>query len=128
MASRKGALVLAQILAQSASGDVSAAIVTDRAHPRGDFRKSLFQGGKRARQRHERRHSAAEACRGITARVVPRNRFANCDLILSSGDRAKIDNHRSQIQNPNSKMRLPRGVTVTQRPLEALFLVRIQAG
>ena len=29
--------------------------------------------------------------------------------------------------NLNS-VRLPRGVTVTQRPLEALFLVRIQAG
>jgi hypothetical protein len=32
------------------------------------------------------------------------------------------------IEDHKLKMRLPRGVTVTQRPLEALFLVRIQAG
>jgi hypothetical protein len=28
----------------------------------------------------------------------------------------------------HQKIRLPRGVTVTQRPLEALFMVRIHAG
>jgi hypothetical protein len=34
----------------------------------------------------------------------------------------------SKIANLKSQIRIPRGVTVTQRPLEALFLVRIQAG
>ena len=34
----------------------------------------------------------------------------------------------SKIANLKSLIRIPRGVTVTQRPLEALFLVRIQAG
>jgi hypothetical protein len=34
----------------------------------------------------------------------------------------------SKIANLKSQMHIPRGVTVTQRPLEALFLVRIQAG
>jgi hypothetical protein len=34
----------------------------------------------------------------------------------------------SKIGNLKSQIRIPRGVTVTQRPLEALFLVRIQAG
>src|SRR5438132_1562669 len=33
----------------------------------------------------------------------------------------------SKIANLKSQIRIPRSVTVTQRPLEALFLVRIQA-
>src|SRR5882762_2590247 len=37
-------------------------------------------------------------------------------------------NFRCAVDNRKSASRLPRGVTVTQRPLEALFLVRIQAG
>ena len=56
--------------------------------------------------------------RAIT--LMPHSPVALADLC---GICALTQNRRS-----NSGMELPRGVTVTQRPLEALFLVRIQAG
>ena len=70
------------------------------------------------RQRHDRRHSPAETERIATRRgyrAAPLSRCASC-------------NFRCAVENRKSANRLPRGVTVTQRPLEALFLVRIQAG
>ena len=48
------------------------------------------------------------------ALTVIRISFGNC-----AGD---------EIRESKAQIPVPRGVTVTQRPLEALFLVRIQAG
>ena len=39
-----------------------------------------------------------------------------------------VEKLRVSIADLEPKIVIPRGVTVTQRPLEALFLVRIQAG
>jgi hypothetical protein len=74
------------------------------AHRRQDFYFKRFRG------RHDRRYSPPETSRGIIAHATERA------TICSGSQRRKLAES------------LPCGVMVTQRPLEALFLVRVQAG